>query len=219
MSFKVNQTLYIHVNSIDEDESSQLYKSRIAEIGKDYLYIEIPIHAETGRWKRLYAGDQLNVHFVSETSGKNYFPSTVIGFQEEGALRLAVIKKPNPSEITQEHRRTFLRVPASLEIAVKINEQIRFAALTEDVSGGGISFVCKAYVPVSPKDEIDCWLLMQFRNGTIDHAHFIGEVVRIKPKDQEHKLVMLAFSDIADVERQKVIRFCFERQIESRKKE
>lgn len=214
---KVNQILYLQVNSIDEEEARQEYKARIAEVQDAYIAMEIPLHVTSGRLKRLYVGDEMNGYFITEGGVKNHFQSVVLGFKED-VVRLVLIKKPEESSIASTQRRTFLRVPADLEIAVKVSEQIRFTARTEDVGGGGISFLCDGYVPVDQKDEIDCWLLINYRNNVIDHAHFKGEVVRVKPAESERKLVMVAYSEIPDVERQKVIRYCFERQLDFRKK-
>jgi len=214
---KVNQILYMQVNSIDEEEAKQEYKARIADVQDAHIAMEVPLHVQSGRLKRLYVGDEINAYFVTEGGVKNHFQTVVLGFKED-VVRLVIIKRPEESSITRVQRRTFLRVPADLEIAVKVSEQIRFTARTEDVGGGGISFQCDGYVPVAQRDEIDCWLLIQFRNNAIDHVHFKGEVVRVKPTENNRKLVMVAFSDIPDAERQKVIRYCFERQLDFRKK-
>jgi c-di-GMP-binding flagellar brake protein YcgR len=216
MEPKVNEFLYMQVNSIDEEEARQEYKSRIAEVHQQYIAIEVPLHVKTGKLKRVFVGDEINAYFLTSGGVKHYFQTTVLGFKED-VVRLVVIKRPDEESITQVQRRTFLRVPADLEIAVKVSEQIKFTALTEDVGGGGVSFLCDGYMPVHQKDEVSCWLLLNYRNGVIDHASFKGEVVRTKRLENDKVLVMVQFTEIADVERQKVIRFCFERQIDFRK--
>lgn len=214
---KVNQILYLQVNSIDEEEARQEFKSRIAEVTDEYIAMEVPIHTKNGRLKRLYPGDEMNAYFITEGGVKNFFNTSVLGFKED-VVRLVAIKKPDPESITKVQRRNFLRVPADLEVAVKRTEQIRFLARTEDVGGGGISFICDSYVPIQTNDILSCWLLIPYRNGAIDHANFKGELVRIKELEGNKKLGMLQFSEIVDVERQKIIRYCFERQLDFRKK-
>jgi c-di-GMP-binding flagellar brake protein YcgR len=213
---KVNEFIYMQVNSIDEEEARQEYKARIAEIHDNYISMEIPLHVKTGKLKRVFVGDEMNAYFITEGGVKNHFQTTVLGFKED-VVRLVVIKRPDEESITRVQRRTFLRVPADLEVAIKVTEQIKFTALTEDVGGGGVSFVCDGYLPVKQRDEISCWLLITYRNGVIDHAFFKGEVVRIKPLENGKQLAMVQFSEIADIERQKIIRFCFERQLDFRK--
>lgn len=214
---KINQILYIQVNSIDPDEAQQEYKSRIADVNASYISMEVPLHTATGRLKRLYAGDQISAYFVGDGGVKNYFNTVVLGFKEE-IIRLVLIKAPEPDQVTQVQRRNFLRVPAELEIAVKLNEQVMFTAITDDVGGGGVSFVCDSRMPLKKSDALSCWLLVPYRNGTIEHANFKGEIVRIKPLENGKQIVMLQFTKISDPERQRVIRYCFERQLDFRKR-
>jgi c-di-GMP-binding flagellar brake protein YcgR len=213
---KVNQVLHLQVNSIDEEEAKQEYKSRISDITADYIQMEVPMNERTGRLKKLYAGDELSVFFLTEGGIKNYFTTAVIGFREEN-IRTVIIKKPDPESITKVQRRSFLRVPAELEIAAQITEQLKFVGVTDDVGGGGISMLCDGSVPVKNADIISCWLLLPSKSGKVDHIPFKGEVVRVKPLETGRQQIMMRYSEITDKDRQKVIRFCFERQLEIRK--
>lgn len=213
---KVNQTLYFNVNSIDEDEAKQEYKSRISDIEEHTIAMEIPINEKNGRLKRLYAGDELSAYFVTEKGVKNFFTTSVVGYKED-TIRLVLIRKPDPASITEVQRRNFLRVPADLEIAVKFTEQIHFVCSTEDVGGGGVSIYCDKVYPIHAGDRSNCWLLIPNRNGKPDHVPFKGEVVRVKELENGKQLVMMSFTEIADRDRQKIIRYCFERQLEIRK--
>ncbi|MDF2713312.1 MAG: glycosyl transferase [Paenibacillus sp.] len=214
---KVNEILYIQVNSIDPEEAQLVYKSRIADVNANYISMEVPLQVGTGKLKRLYAGDQINAHYITEGGVKNYFNTVILGFKEE-VIRLVLIKPPEPDQITKVQRRNFLRVPGELEIAVKVTEQIMFTAMTDDVGGGGISFLCESRIPVKAHDLLNCWLLVPYRNGSIEHANFKGEIVRIKPLESGKLVVMVQFTEIADVERQRIIRYCFERQLDFRKR-
>jgi c-di-GMP-binding flagellar brake protein YcgR len=213
----VNQILQMQVASFDEDEAKQEYKSRVADMNSKYISMEVPLHVKSGKLKRLYVGDQLSVNFVTEGGVKNYFNTEVIGFKED-IFRLVIIRTPEPEAITRVQRRSFLRVPAELEVGVKISEHLRFTAMTDDVGGGGVSFICEDTIPLTVKDNIHCWLLIHYKNKQIEHVGFRGDIVRIKPADPGSNLVMVGFTDICDTERQKIIRYCFERQLELRKK-
>lgn len=213
---KINQVLHMQINSIDEEEAKQEYKSRISDIAADYITIEVPLNEKSGRLKRLFVGDEMSVYFLTDGGVKNYFTTTVLGFKED-IVRMVLIKKPEPEAITKVQRRSFLRVPAELEIAVKLTEQIQFLAMTDDVGGGGISLLCDGSIPLKTQDTLSCWLLLPFKNGKVDHVPFKGEVVRVKPLESGRQQIMMRFSDISDKDRQKVIRFCFERQLEFRK--
>ncbi|MDF2961051.1 MAG: glycosyl transferase, partial [Paenibacillus sp.] len=117
---KVNQILHIQINSIDEEEAKQEFKSRIADVTTGYISMEIPLNEKTGRLKRLYAGDEMSAYFITDGGVKNYFTTSVLGFSDD-VIRLVLIKKPEPDAITKVQRRNFLRVPAELEMAVKFS--------------------------------------------------------------------------------------------------
>ncbi|MBD2869631.1 flagellar brake protein [Paenibacillus arenilitoris] len=212
---KLNQMLHYQIASSDAEEAAIAYKSRIADELEDGFLIEMPISEKTGRYKRLFLGDELSMYFVSEDGIKNYFDSHVTGFKEDG-IRLVKIRKPDPDRIAKVQRRSFLRVGAELDLAVKLSSHVRFVCKTDDVGGGGISFVCDGKWPLEQGQTLECWLLLSYRNGSIEHAPFKGEIVRVAELDIGRKQAMIKFVSINDSERQKIIRYCFEKQLETR---
>ncbi|MDO7905094.1 PilZ domain-containing protein [Paenibacillus sp. JX-17] len=213
---KVNEMLYLQLASAETQEPKEEFKSRVAEMKEDSLLIEIPFSQENGRQKRLHLGEELSIYYISADGKKSYFNSYVLGFLED-QIQLVRIRKPEPEGITAFQRRGFLRVNASLEIAVKFHHDFtRFLARTRDVSGGGLSFYGDSRHPLTEGQPLSCWLLINYRNGTVEHMPFEGEVVRIQDQEAGPAIVMLKFTDIKDAERQKVIKYCFERQLETR---
>lgn len=212
---KVNEVLYIQINTGDEKEASHVYKSRISEIHDDFIHMEVPIQERTGRLKKLYMGDELSTYFLTEGGVKNFFNTHVLGFHED-VIRMVRIRKPELEEITKIQRRSFLRVQAELEIAVGHKDGSRFVAKTEDVSGGGVSFYAESDQKLKVGDLLSCWLLVPYKNGSLEHVPFESEVIRVMKLPTNQSLIMLKFINIVDMERQKLIRFCFERQLDFR---
>ncbi|MFC4777537.1 flagellar brake protein [Paenibacillus sp. GCM10023252] len=212
---RVNQALFYQIASSDEEEAKAVYKSRIADELEDGLLIEFPLQEKSGRMKRLYLGDELSAYFMSEDGVKHFFNSHVLGFKDE-VIKLVKIHKPSPDQITKIQRRQFLRVSAELEIAVKMSDHLRFIATTDDVGGGGISLICDGKWPVTPEAALDCWLVVPYKNGAIEHVSFKAEIIRVAELATGRKQVMIKFLKITDGERQKIIRYCFERQLEFR---
>ncbi|WP_166239308.1 flagellar brake protein [Paenibacillus turpanensis] len=213
---KINSLLFLQIASYDEEEAKQEYKSRIADVDSEYFYIEVPIHEKTGRMKRLVRGDQISAYYMLDGGVKHYFQTDVIGMKED-AIKLFIIRKPDPESITKIQRRSYLRVPANLEIALNLKEHLQFIGVTEDVGGGGVSFVCEGHLPIKEGDKLSSWLLIPFKSGAIDHANFGLEVVRSKKLDNGKQLVMCRYGEISETERQRIVKFCFERQIDIRK--
>lgn len=206
--------LFFEIASADEEEAAAQYKTRIADELEDGLLIENPLNTATGRMKRLFLGDELSVYYLSEDGIKHYFDSHVIGFRDDDVVKLIKIRRPDPARITKVQRRHFLRVAADLEIAVNLSGNIRFVTVTDDVGGGGISFICDGKWSIKAGMEMDCWLLVPYKNGTLEHSSFKAEVVRVVDLVTGRKQIMSKFIAISDSERQKIIRFCFERQLE-----
>ncbi|MDR0270285.1 PilZ domain-containing protein, partial [Paenibacillus sp.] len=179
------------------------------------ILIEVPIQEGSGQLKKLFSGDELSIFFITEGGVKNYFNSYVTGFKED-VIRMVRIRKPEPDSIGKTQRRSFLRVNAELEVAVKTDKMVRFLARTDDVGGGGLSFHCDASTHISEGDKLSSWVLVPYKNGSIEHVPFEGEIVRIKGSENR-KIFMVKFLLIADMERQKLIRYCFERQFDFRR--
>jgi len=212
---KINEYLYIQIASSDAAEAEIVYKSRIAETDEDAFLIEVPIQENNGRLKKLFVGDELSVYFVSEGGIKNYFYTHVLGFKED-VIRMVRVQKPAEESIFKVQRRSFLRVSAELELAVKLDSGERFVVRTDDIGGGGLSFLAAKNIKLEVGSNLSCWLMVPFRNGATEHVNFAGEIVRIRPLDNGRNQAMVKFSVISDSERQKIIRFCFERQFDFR---
>lgn len=212
---KINEYLYIQVASSDAAEAEVEYRSRIAETEDDAFLIEIPMQESNGRLKRLFMGDELSVYFITEGGIKNYFNTHVLGFKED-VIRMVRIQKPATDSIFKIQRRSFFRVNADLELAVKDSYGKRYLVRTDDIGGGGTSFLVDNQVKLEVGGKLSCWVLVPYRNGSIEHVDFEGEVVRIKTLENGRQLAMLKFVAISDTERQKIIRYCFERQFDFR---
>ncbi|WHX47396.1 flagellar brake domain-containing protein [Paenibacillus woosongensis] len=209
----VNDLLYIQVASAEGKNMDKEYKSRIADVEDDTLLIEVPIESGSGHMKRLYMGDELSVYFLTDQGVKNYFNTYVLGFADD-VVQLVRVRKPEPETITKVQRRHFLRVVSKLDLAVKLKDNTRFVALTEDVGGGGVSLIADSQYHLSEGEQLYCWLLLSYKNGSIDHVPFEAEIVRTKQLETGRTKAMLKFVSISDMERQKLIRYCFERQFD-----
>ncbi|MFD2701645.1 flagellar brake protein [Paenibacillus shunpengii] len=215
MNPKVNEVLYVQIPSTEDKEKKLEYKSRVAEVEEDSISIEVPM-LEGKYLHRLRLGDELAASFVSEGGVKHFFNTYVTGFKED-VIRLIKIRRPSKDEISQVQRRNYLRVQAKLELAVKFKHDFtRFLAYTDDVSGGGLSFFEHNSYSLEQGQSLSCWLLLPYKNGEIEHVPFEASVVRIQELESGRRLVMLEFISITDMERQKVIKYCFERQLDFR---
>ncbi|WP_438351293.1 flagellar brake protein [Paenibacillus sp. FA6] len=215
MYLKISEVLYMNINSSDEKKVGIVYKSRITDIEEESFLIEIPMQEDNGQLKRLYLGDELSVYFLTEDGVKHYFNTYVLGFKED-IIRMVRVRKPKPEEISKIQRRTYFRVNANLEIAVQKEDTTRFITQTEDLSGGGLSFFAESKHHLKEGERLSCWVLIHYKNGLVEHIPLKAEIVRIKNSEHNRNIVMLRFTEIFNTERQKLIRYCFERQMDFR---
>jgi c-di-GMP-binding flagellar brake protein YcgR len=212
---KINQNIFLQT-VVDRPEEAAVMRSRVADVDQQNIHIEVPLDEKSRKLYRAHLGEKFQFYYFTPDGVKHLFVSEVTGHRKD-IVPLVSIRKPNPDEVTKDQRRSYLRVEANLELAVKIGDKLRFVAVTEDIGGGGLSFMCEPKWPIDPNSVLSCWLLLSYKSGTIAHASFEGEVVRVMHVQPERNLIMLRFKEIADAEQQKIIRYCFERQLDNRK--
>ncbi|MCQ4085812.1 flagellar brake protein [Saccharibacillus sp. JS10] len=209
---KTNDMLFMQPVSMEAKIENE-HRSRISEMTDQFLKVEIPMRG--GRMHRLPLGEELSIYHMTEDGVKYYFTSHVLGYDNDDSIPLMRISKPLPEDISKIQRRHYLRVPAKVEIAI-VDPQFRFTAITSDLSGGGLSFTSPAEYDIQANQNMNGWILLGYKSGSIDHVPFGGEVLRVKEPGTGRNTVSLHFNQILDTERQKVIRYCFERQLDFR---
>ncbi|UHA72942.1 flagellar brake protein [Paenibacillus sp. 481] len=207
----------IMIQSTRSQNGNPEYKARVADIDETSLWIEIPINETTGKYGFFISGEELDVYYTQIEGVKWHFSTAVIGAKQDQGVRLMGLRKPEPHWMTKMQRRSYLRVQAKLEMALRTEDGVKFLAFTEDVSGGGVSFMMDIKQELTELQKIQCWLVAPFKSGAIEHIFFVGEIIRLQSVNEEQQLVMMKFDRIADVEQQRLIRYCFERQLDLRK--
>lgn len=214
---KVSQVLFFRISSDEDELALEEYKSRVADENDESLCIEFPLNVKSGRVKRLKIGDMLSAHFITSNGVKHFFDTEVIGYTS-GEIPFIKIKRPHKDDMTKIQRRDFFRIMIEVDIAVKTEDSNKFVFKTDDISGGGASFIIDKKNQFDVGQLLHCWVTLPYRNSSIEHATFVGEVLRIKELETGRKLVMMKFTDISEQERQRIIRFLFAKQIELRDK-
>lgn len=210
----INQVISLYILSCGEDGTGQEYKSRIADVSDDALDIQIPIHETTGRLKRLHIGDELEIVFIAEGGMKYYFPSRVLGYRKDN-IDLIRLKKPEPGTVSKIQRRSFLRVPAQLELIMEVQGRPAVRAITEDISGGGVSFRCPGELSYSQGGLVEGRLKLP---QSMEEVRFAGHMVRRAESENGKPIIIVQFAEIAERDRQSIIRYCFKKQIDIRKR-
>ncbi|OEF97278.1 hypothetical protein BHF71_03855 [Vulcanibacillus modesticaldus] len=212
----INQLIEISLG----DGEKFLYKSRVADVLQEEINIELPINKETGKIKLVPPGEEIEVIYFSNDQGQILFNTKVIGIKRE---QIPLLSIELPKDYKRIQRRNFLRVPASIETSYKIigeGQREWNIVRTIDISGGGLQFVAPDSKKINLEQEIIGWLVVPFNNGLIEHIKYQGKIVRIHRPNEEVNVnwVSIKFTQIQENMRAKLIRFCYEKQVELKKK-
>lgn len=219
---RIGQTLHMCLASSADDQNKMTYKTRIADIEGDVIAIELPVNEKTGRTSLFSAGAEYDVWYANEDGSRCDFRTLILGKRTDN-ISVLLIQMPSKDKVTRTQRRNYLRVNLQAEISVKMEDRLRnyhFLAKTIDLSGGGLSFTCPEEFRLKERDQLRIWLCMPSKTGPIAHAFAVSEVIRCKPPEEpgSYQWVSVKFSQVNEADQAKIVRACYERQLELRKK-
>lgn len=200
---------------ISETEKIEKFHCKLVERTDRIIYIDYPINTLTNKTAYLMEGSQFRVTFIDAEKTSYAFNTEVLG-HKVNSIPMIMLSLPPDDEIIKIQRRQFVRVRTSIDVAVEF-EQHYLQFVTEDISAGGLALILHSDVPFQEEDNIDLTIVLPFSNGDIHYIQTKALVVRIFELNQI-QIASIQFVDIEDVDQQKLLRFCFERQLIIRKK-
>lgn len=182
------------------------------------LLVDYPTSEDSGRTVFLQNGTELLVTFITEQDEVYRFKTVVKG-KRKNNIPMVVLEEPKQENITKIQRRQFVRIDTSNDIAIHPlqGEFDAFATVTENVSGGGAAIVVPNHVQIVPGLEVMIWLSLPYQDGSIEHLNLNAEIVRVEEQKNNKKIASLKFDKLDDMNQQKLMRFCFEAQIQQKK--
>jgi c-di-GMP-binding flagellar brake protein YcgR len=209
---KINQRIQIEVK---EGPFAGKYYSRIEDVGVNELVIGAPIYR--GEIIKLKVGSFINIVLTGENA-LFQFESKILE-EITDPLPLLVISKPKNMQKVQ--RRNFFRIKVTIPVEYRVlpdiletsTEEFKFAE-TVDISGGGTLLLISEEFP----KETILELKLHLKENLIVPA--VGRVVFTKDEKRKDKKKMVAveFIVIEEREREKIVKFVFEKQREERQK-
>lgn len=200
-------------------DSSEQYKCKLVEHKGNDLYIDYPINLDTNRTVFLLEGTPLKANFVTE-SGSHYYFDTEVKGRVKLNIPMVILSYPGKDRLIKVQRRQFVRVETSVDVAVYSakGEFAPFTTVTDDISAGGAALLIAKNSSVKQGMEIECWFVLPMQNGEFEYRKFRGKVVRIIDGQGHMNKASVQFFDSSGTDRQVLLRFCFERQLEMKKK-
>ncbi|RYL93214.1 flagellar brake protein [Sporolactobacillus sp. THM19-2] len=216
MLLKIGEHLILEHN---EHDGMHEYRCRIADIKKHQLLVDYPVDEKTGvkpvwingtDWMASYVKDEQVFRFHVRLSGRVWqnIPLLCLNFEGEDHFK-------------RVQRRNFVRVEANLDVAVH-SEKHEFPpiiTLTSDIGGGGTLIILPEEAEIAEGLRVITWLCLPDGSDGRRYVRIRGQVVRIFYDKETHgKRASICFAPEIEKERQPIIRFCFEKQLESRRK-
>lgn len=215
MELKIGTNIILE--SISSDVKDRL-RAKIVEQKNNILYIDYPTNIQTNKTSFLLEGGQYRVSFVDEAKNAFAFKTEVLG-RIKNNIPMIMLALPANDQFIRIQRREYVRVATPVDVAVEYNQQ-NYQYVAEDISAGGLAINIPRIVPFKENDELQLIIVLPFSNSNegVKYVHTSARVIRIIEKDQR-MLATLQFTNTDDVDRQYIVRFCFERQLQIRKKE
>lgn len=204
------------INNVDGEK----YRCRVVEKKGDKLYIDYPINEQTGRTVFLIDGTQLKASFVGKDNTVYLFETGVIGRYKQ-TIPMIILTYPGKDGLVRIQRRQYVRIDTAIDVAVHpINKEFYpFVTVTSDISAGGALLILPKNSNVKAGLHIHTWFVLPLLSGEYSYLKLTSRVIRIVPGENgERDKASLELIEVKEHERQLLIKFCFERQLLSRKK-
>ena len=208
---KVNQPVEIEMPEI----SKVSYRSRVEGILSNKITLAAPL--KQGQIVPLSPGTTVKVIYTDQMAIYSFL-SQVISLNRQN---LPTVILGEPYDLQRIQRRNFVRLEATLNIIItQVDEDYKpagetFSGTTVDLSGGGAMFLCNTVLKCG-----DSLATMVYLSDN-DSVKALGRVTRFVENlpNAKHKYsVGIEFTVIEESERDKIIKFIFNRQRELRKK-
>ncbi|QFF98688.1 glycosyltransferase [Psychrobacillus glaciei] len=212
MKIKLGTILILEPTFVEKVEK---YRCKVVDLDEQFIFIDYPIDTISNKTVFLMEGTQLRVSYVEESKSAFAFHTEVLA-KRQGQIPMIKLSYPGDSEVIKIQRRDFVRVSTSLDISVQFEDD-KYQFVADDISAGGSAVILNREVKFKEGDEISMLIPLAFNNGDIKYVTTTAAVVRIWDRGQQ-KLASLQFTDTDDLDKQQIVRFCFERQLFLRKK-
>ncbi|GED12466.1 hypothetical protein AM501_07045 [Aneurinibacillus migulanus] len=221
----VNQM--VRIISFNEGNEEKKYKAIVADSTNEHIMLTYPIDEQSGRTSLLLDGWTVYVSYNHSDGAQYEFLSVIVRKQRDN-IPMLVLLKPAKDNIRRIQRRDYLRVPAKAKLEFSWQTQDgekAYSGFTVDISGGGIKFVCNARISFPEENMIECRLYLPEINAQNKKTNqelcipLKAKIIRHPvPGGNGLQTVAVTYEEIAEFHREKIIRYCFSRQLEIRNK-
>ncbi|SDB91453.1 c-di-GMP-binding flagellar brake protein YcgR, contains PilZNR and PilZ domains [Pelagirhabdus alkalitolerans] len=208
--------------TLEQEQDGEIirYRCRVVDQKGQNLYIDYPINLTTGRTDLFPKGARLFAYFVSDDEAVYQFHTEVKGRKKDNVPLLVL--HYDKDKLKKIQRREYVRVDAGLDIAVQsVDETCEpFATVTKDISGGGVALLYpfERYLPQATA--LDVIIVIHSEQEEQGYIFAKMETIRTQEKSEVAKPILsMKFTEIDEKDRQRIIQFCFDKQLQERRRQ
>lgn len=213
----IGETIILEPKNSAADEK---YRCKLVENKGKQLFIDYPVNTKTGKTVFLIDGTQLKGSFIGTDNIVCLFETEVQGRSKQN-IPMIILSAPEKESLVRIQRREYVRVETAVDIAVQPirGEFEPFVTITSDISAGGAAIILPSKKAIKPDTVFNCWVVLPMQSGDYHYLIIKSKAIRIiQGIDGERDKLPIEFIGISDAERQLLIRFSFERQINLKRK-
>lgn len=212
MQLKLGTALTLEPTYTDRVEK---FRCKIVEQDNNILYIDYPVNTVTNKTAFLVDGSQFRASYTAEDKVSYAFNTEVLG-RKLGNIPTIMLSCPPAEEFVKIQRREFVRVNTPVDIAIEYNDKF-YQFVTDDISAGGVAIHLNKDLPFKEDEIVNLTIALPFFNGEIRYVKTSAKLIRIIEKDRA-RLASLQFAETDEIDKQYIVRFCFERQLSNKRK-
>ncbi|WP_017728058.1 flagellar brake protein [Halalkalibacterium ligniniphilum] len=219
---EIGSTIFLELNDKSEGENKVLrFRCRLVDREDGTLMIDYPINQETKKPGFFYDGTQFRVWFIGKDDVMYAFDTEILG-RKKSDIPMLILNDPGNENYIRIQRRNYVRVEATADVAVHPIDGASFTpfrTVTLDLSGGGAAIVIPVGVKMPHEGKVNCWFALHLQSGETAFVQALCKIIRIfRPRPEARERASLQFEEIEPASQQKMIRYCFERQLQLKRK-
>ncbi|MCR2820254.1 flagellar brake protein [Lederbergia panacisoli] len=200
-----------------DNQNEEKYKAKIADIDENKIYISYPLGVTSNKTVFLRNDTKMYASFVDEESGAFLFKTKIIG-RVKNQIPLLVLTFPGVENLLKVQRRQFVRINAAIDVSLQLleSEEI-FPTVTDDFSAGGCAVLLPKNVIIHRGELGRVCIVLPMHSGEYVYLNLDCRIIRAFDKNKS-QLVSIQFLNVKNKEQQQLMRFCFDKQLEYRKR-
>ena len=206
---KLGTPLYLELTVGGKNEK---YKTNIAEIKENELFIELPINEKTNKYSFFYLNTVFQAYYFD--SGKVYHFNAELLRRIKDNIPLLVLSFPGEENLSIIQRRQHVRVETALDVAIHPlhNEFPAFTTMSVDISGGGIAVHLPKNYGFHPGQEVEMWIVLPMVSRRYVYSKIRCEVVR-QYYSGNNLRASFKFSHLSNHDHQQIIRYTLDKDL------